>query len=156
MKVKFIFIGKTDQEWVREGLAQYTQRLKRYISYENIEIPSYSGKIQDQDKMLLAESEKIMAVLKPADYLVLLDDKGEMFSSEQMAAWLNRKFTTVNGDIIFVCGSAYGFHNQVRKRAQEQISLSRLTFTHQMVRVIFAEQLYRALTILKNEPYHHS
>ena len=97
-----------------------------------------------------------MQIIKPADFVVLLDDKGIMLTSEEMAAWLNKKFSGLSADLIFIVGGPYGFSDNLKKRANEKISLSKMTFTHQMVRLIFLEQLYRSLTILKNEPYHHS
>lgn len=134
----------------------YRSRLQRYISFESLEIPLPATGKNQEEKQLQAEAEKLLAVLKPGDWLVLLDDKGQLFSSEELAIWMNKKFVSLSGDLIFAIGGAYGFHSSVIARANEKISLSRLTFTHQMVRVIFLEQLYRAMTILKNEPYHHS
>lgn len=156
MKIKFIQVGKTDQDWLREGIEVYRKRLTRYLTYESIElsIPG-SGKLSE-DKQLLAEGEKLLAALKPGDWLVLLDDKGITLTSEGLAVWINKKFVSVSGDLVFACGGAYGFHPSVIARANEKLSLSPLTFTHQMVRLVFTEQLYRAMTILRNEPYHHS
>ncbi|MBK9320724.1 MAG: 23S rRNA (pseudouridine(1915)-N(3))-methyltransferase RlmH [Bacteroidetes bacterium] len=102
------------------------------------------------------EAVKILASIKSNDYVVLLDEKGKQYSSEEFAIWLNRKFVSIQEDIVFVIGGPYGFHDSVKARSSEKLALSEMTFTHQMVRIFFAEQLYRAMTILKNEPYHHS
>lgn len=135
---------------------EYTNRLKRYltIDFAEVEISALSKK-KPQD-IVEEESAKILSMVKPGDYVVLLDEKGVSFSSEDFSKWLNKKFVSIQGDLFFVIGGAYGFHATLKDRANEKLALSEMTFTHQMVRVIFAEQLYRAMTILKNEPYHHS
>ncbi len=156
MKTKFIQIHKTEDLWLKEGIQMYTTRIKRYIPFESKEIEAPAPKGRTKEQILEAEANKVLSLISPADHLVLLDDKGQSFSSEQFAVWLNKKFTTVNSELIFLVGGAYGFHESIRKRANESISLSSMTFTHQMVRLIFTEQFYRALTILRNEPYHHS
>ena len=156
MKIKLIQIGKTEKDWLKEGIDIYRNRLQRYITFESLEISIPGSGKNQEEKQLLVEAEKLLGALKPGDWLVLLDDKGQLFSSEEMANWVNKKFVSLSGDLVFAIGGAFGFHSSVISRANEKISLSRLTFTHQMVRVIFLEQLYRAMTILKNEPYHHS
>lgn len=156
MKIKAIFINKTISGWVSEGLAEYKSRLKRYLAVEFVEVVVNSSSRKNAKDVLEEEKAKIFLQIKASDYLVLLDENGSEFSSEDFSKWLNKKFVSIQGDLIFVVGGAYGFHNELKERANEQISLSKMTFTHQMVRVIFAEQLYRAMTILKNEPYHHS
>lgn len=156
MKVKFVQLYRTEDSWLKTGINLYSERLNRYISFENkeLDVPSAKGKSKEQAQ--LAEAEKVMGQIKPTDYVVLLDEKGKSFNSEEFASWMNKKFTNISGDLIFVVGGAYGFHETLRQRSKESIALSSMTFTHQMVRVIFVEQLYRAMTILKNEPYHHS
>ena len=156
MKVKFIQLYKTEDSWLKTGINLYSERLIRYISFESIvlEVPGAKGKGKEQ--VLLAEAEKVFSILKSTDYVVLLDEKGKNFDSEGFAFWMNKKFTGISGDLVFIIGGAYGFHESLYKRSKESIALSSMTFTHQMVRLIFIEQLYRAMTILKNEPYHHS
>lgn len=156
MKIKILFVNKTVGSWVKEGLAEYKSRLKRYLSVEFIELEMGSSAKRKVQEIVDEESTKILSYVKSSDHLVLLDEKGSNLSSEGFANWLNKKFVSIQGDLIFVVGGAYGFHSDLKERANEQLSLSSMTFTHQMVRVIFAEQLYRAMTILKNEPYHHS
>ena len=156
MKIKILFVNKTVGSWVKEGLAEYKSRLKRYLSVEFIELEMGSSAKRKVQEIVDEEYTKILSYVKSSDYLVLLDENGSNLSSEGFANWLNKKFVSIQGDLIFVVGGAYGFHSDLKERANEQLSLSSMTFTHQMVRVIFAEQLYRAMTILKNEPYHHS
>jgi 23S rRNA (pseudouridine1915-N3)-methyltransferase len=156
LKVKLIQVNKTSSGWLNDGVMEYIKRLSNYIPLEIKDIEIQLSKAKTKDLQLQMECDKIMMLIKPADFVVLLDDKGKMFTSEEMAEWLNKKFSGLSSDLIFVIGGAYGFHEILKKRANEKISLSKMTFTHQMVRVIFLEQLYRALTILKNEPYHHS
>jgi len=156
LKVKIIFVNRTASGWVKEGLNDYVKRLKRYlgVDYFEVEISSISKK--NVQVILEEEAVKVMAFVKPGDHVILLDEQGLKLSSEGFSVWLNKKFVSIQGDLIFVIGGAYGFHKSLKERASEKLSLSDMTFTHQMVRVIFVEQLYRAMTILKNEPYHHS
>lgn len=156
LKIKLLFINKTEKGWIREGQEEYLNRLKRYISVEVKEIESSAGAKRGKADTVSDESDKILTQLKPGDYLILLDENGKECSSENFAKWLNHKFISIQGDLVFVVGGAYGFSEALKQRASEKISLSQMTFTHQMVRIIFVEQLYRAMTILRNEPYHHS
>ncbi len=156
MKIKVLFVNKTVGSWVKEGLTEYKSRLKRYLSVDFIELEVSASVKRKMQEILDEESTKILSFVKSSDHLILLDENGSNLSSEEFAKWLNKKFVSIQGDLIFVVGGAYGFHSNLKERANEQLSLSSMTFTHQMVRVIFAEQLYRAMTILKNEPYHHS
>jgi len=156
LKIKILFVNKTVGSWVKEGLSEYKSRLKRYLSVEFIELEMGSSAKRKVQEVVEEESTKILSYVKSGDHLVLLDENGSNLSSEGFANWLNKKFVSIQGDLIFVVGGAYGFHSDLKERANEQLALSSMTFTHQMVRVIFAEQLYRAMTILKNEPYHHS
>lgn len=141
---------------MKEGIEIYRKRLVRYLAFESTELMAAGGAKMPEEKILQLEAVKLLAAVKPSDWLVLLDDKGAQFTSEGLAAWMNKKMISISGDLVFACGGAYGFHSSVYERANEKLSLSAMTFTHQMVRLIFTEQLYRAMTILKNEPYHHS
>lgn len=155
MKIKLIVVYKTDSDWVKEGLNIYLNRLKKYLKVELKEIEVASISKKSRPEVLIEEAVKILKATKPSDYIVLLDEKGTEHSSHSLAAWLNKKFISVQGDIVFIVGGPFGFHESVISRSSEKLSLSQLTFTHQMIRVFFVEQLYRAMTILKNEPYHH-
>ncbi len=156
MEIKLITVGKTDVQWVREGLELYASRLKHYIPFSVVEIPELkkvSALTQAQIKE--KEGELILKLTGPQDLLVLLDEHGHEFRSLEFADHLQKLLSRGAKSLVFVIGGAYGFSDTVYNRSFERISLSRMTFSHQMVRTIFAEQLYRAFTILKGEPYHH-
>jgi 23S rRNA (pseudouridine1915-N3)-methyltransferase len=156
MKVEFWCIGKTDETYLLEGINKYSKRLTNYLSFEYKEFSfARSKKAATPIQHKEAEKEELLKILKPTDFLVLLDERGKTFTSVTFADFLQKKFNEVSGNMIFLIGGAYGFHDEIYKRANAQIALSAMTFTHQMVRLIFLEQLYRAMTILRNEPYHH-
>lgn len=156
MRIILLTVGKTDIGWVREGLEIYSSRLSHYVPFSIIEIPelkntSALSKAQIKDK----EGELILKTIRPSDRVVLLDERGKEYRSVEFADEI-RKMTLGGGkDIVFVIGGAYGFSEAVYARCDGKMSLSRMTFSHQMVRTIFTEQLYRAFTIIKGEPYHH-
>lgn len=157
MKITFLVIGKTDEAYLREGIEKYLKRLKHYIVFQYLEIPDLKNtKHLNEAEQKNREAELILKQLKPNDQLILLDENGEEFSSEGFAAYLNKKMLASVQNLVFVVGGPYGFDPSVYQKAQGKISLSRMTFSHQMVRLFFVEQVYRAFTILKGEPYHHS
>ncbi|MCC8133110.1 MAG: 23S rRNA (pseudouridine(1915)-N(3))-methyltransferase RlmH [Tannerellaceae bacterium] len=156
MKITLLVIGKTDMAYFADAIQEYRKRLIHYILLDMEVIPDLKqvknlSEIQQKEK----EGECILKALQPGDYCVLLDDKGKEFTSMQFAAYLEKKMHVVPKRLVFIIGGPYGFSDAVYKVASEKISLSRMTFSHQMVRLIFIEQVYRAMTILKNEPYHH-
>ena len=156
MKIALLTVGKTDRDWVKQGLDIYVSRLKHYIPFsinEIAELKNVSAMSRDQIKA--KEGELILKSIKPTDDVILLDEHGKEYSSTEFASLLQNKINYEGKDIVFIIGGAYGFSEQVYKRANSKISLSRMTFSHQMVRAIFAEQIYRAFTIMKGEPYHH-
>ncbi len=157
MKVCAYVIGKTDEAWIREGLEIYRKKLQPYLSFEYLEIIPLIGsrKAQTPEAHQLAERDALNKLIRPQDMLILLDERGKEFSSRAFSEFVEKKFHQTSGNIIFIAGGPFGFHADLYARANESLSLSRMTFTHQMVRVIFLEQLYRAMTILRNEPYHH-
>ncbi len=149
-------VGKTDVKWVREGLELYSSRLNHYVPFTIQEIPelknvSSFSKEQIKDK----EGESILKMLKPGDDVFLLDERGKEMTSVEFSSVLSERMSRSGKDMVFVIGGAYGFCRKVYDRSNALVSLSRMTFSHQMVRTIFAEQLYRAFTIIKGEPYHH-
>ncbi len=155
MRVSLITVGKTDIKWVSEGLEVYSSRLRHYIPFELREIPELKNASSlSRDQIKSAEGKLILKSLKDSDDLILLDERGKEFRSVEFADWLQKKMAA-GRDLVFVVGGAYGFSQEVYQRAGSLISLSKMTFSHQMVRTIFVEQLYRALTILKGESYHH-
>lgn len=156
MKISLLVIGKTDARYFIDAIAEYEKRLIHYIPYEMEVIPDIKNvKNLTEDQQKEKEGELILKNLQPGDYLVLLDDKGKEYTSLKFAEYIERKTHTVPKRLIFAIGGPYGFSESVYDRANEKLTLSRMTFSHQMVRLIFVEQLYRAMTILSNEPYHH-
>lgn len=156
MKIALLTVGKTDRDWVRQGLDIYVSRLKHYIPFSITEIPELKNvSALSRDQIKTREGELILKNVRPTDDVILLDEHGKEFSSTEFAKILQDKISYVGKDIVFIIGGAYGFSDAVYQRSNSRISLSRMTFSHQMVRAIFAEQLYRAFTIIKGEPYHH-
>lgn len=157
MKIRVISIGKTNIDFVKSGLEQYLKRLNHYCTLDWIELPDVKQvDKQNKDQIKQKEGEKLLEHVKPVDKLVLLDERGKGISSTQLASWIDQHMIYEPNDLVFFIGGAYGFSEAVYKRSDHKISLSLLTFNHQMVRLIFSEQLYRAFTIIKGEPYHHS
>jgi 23S rRNA (pseudouridine1915-N3)-methyltransferase len=156
MKIRFIVTGKTDEGYLKAGIDEYITRLKHYITVEYTEIPalknSSSLSMQEQQAR---EKDLIEKQLKPGETVVLLDEHGKQVSSQELALYLNRKMVSGIKSLVFLAGGPFGFHPDLIKKKFEMVSLSKMTFSHQMVRLVFAEQLYRAFTILRNESYHH-
>ncbi|MBK7870124.1 MAG: 23S rRNA (pseudouridine(1915)-N(3))-methyltransferase RlmH [Saprospiraceae bacterium] len=157
MKIEFWVIGKTNEEYLEEGIAIYLQRLRHYVPFEMIVISDVknAGKLSGEE-LKIKESEIVLNRLKKEDFLILLDERGKMQTSEEFARFLEQKLQLSSKKLVFLVGGAYGFSKALYERADAQLSLSKMTFSHQMVRLFFVEQLYRAMTILKNEPYHNS
>lgn len=156
MKITLLTVGKTDKDWVRQGIDIYTTRMKHYFPFSIIEIPELKNVASlSEDQIKTKEGELILKNIKPTEDVILLDERGREFSSMEFAKLLQDKISYIGKDIVFVIGGAYGFSEAVKQRSNSKISLSKMTFSHQMVRAIFVEQLYRAFTIMKGEPYHH-
>ena len=156
MKIALLTVGKTDVNWVKQGLDIYISRLKHYIPFSITEIPELKNVSSlSKDQIKTKEGELILKNIKPTDDVILLDEHGKQYGSVEFATLLQNKINYEGKDIVFVIGGAYGFSDAVYQRANSKISLSRMTFSHQMVRAIFVEQIYRAFTIMKGEPYHH-
>jgi 23S rRNA (pseudouridine1915-N3)-methyltransferase len=156
MKIKLLAIGKTDDKNLQTLIENYQNRLKHYINFELEVIPDIKNvknlsEVQQKEK----EGELILSKLAPTDQLILLDEKGKEFRSIQFSEFLQKKMNAGIKQLVLVIGGPYGFSETVYKKAQGKISLSKMTFSHQMIRLFMVEQLYRAFTILKNEPYHH-
>ena len=156
MNIALLSIGKTDNRLFKEIIDEYVKRLNYYIPFEDIYIPDIKNRksISEVEQKNL-EGDKLIKALELTDYIVLLDDKGKKFNSSGFANYIEKKMYTVPKRLVFIIGGPYGFSKSVYNIANEKISLSEMTFTHQMVRMIFTEQLYRAMTIINNEPYHH-
>ncbi len=152
MKLKVLWVGKSREEWVREALADYGGRIRRYAPLELGEVRDEKGAAAEE--MRRRECERLEKQIPPGATLVLLDERGDQLDSPALAAFVGKQRDAGVGEMVFVVGGAYGFSEEFRRRGR-LLSLSKLTFTHQMVRVFLLEQIYRAFTILNNEPYHH-
>ena len=156
MKISLVVIGKTDASFFSEAVQEYAGRLTHYIPFEMVVIPDIKNvKNLSQAQQKEKEGELILKAIQPGDCLVLLDEHGKEYTSLQFASYLEKKMHIVNKRLVFVIGGPYGFCDTVYNAAREKISLSKMTFSHQMIRLVFVEQIYRAMTILANEPYHH-
>lgn len=155
MKTILIVVGKTVNKIFQTGIDDYTNRIGHYMPFSIITIPELKNtKNLTIDLQKKKEGELILKEIQPTDTIILLDEKGTEFRSTEYAKWLKQK-QSISRRLIFIIGGSYGFSKEIYERANEEISLSKMTFSHQMVRLIFVEQLYRACTILKGEPYHH-
>ena len=156
MNVELIAMGRTDSEHVSGLVDLYAARICRYVRFGFTTLPDVArGRKTAPETRMRSEAQAILSQLAADDYVVLLDDKGRQFTSTEFASWLQKRMNASPKRLCFVIGGPYGFSPQVRARAQESVSLSSMTFSHQIVRAIFAEQLYRAFAILDNQPYHH-
>ncbi len=157
MKIEFWYVGKTAFGYLEEGIALYDKRLRHYTTFEQVLIPDIkNSKNLSFEQIKEQEGAAILQRLQNDDFLVLLDERGKQFTSEGFSELLEKWQVQSLRRVVFVVGGAYGFSEAVYNRQNMQISLSRMTFSHQMVRLFFIEQLYRGFTILRGEPYHHS
>lgn len=156
VRIKVICIGKTGKSFLVEGEKEYLKRLTRYIPFEKVEIPDLkNAKKLTEDQIKLQEGKEILSKIDSLDHVVLLDENGKEYTSEKFADYLQNRFNQGGKTIVFIIGGAYGFSSELYDRANDKIALSKMTFSHQMIRMLFFEQVYRAMTILKGEPYHH-
>lgn len=156
MNIRLILMGKTEEAYLKQGMAQYIGRLDHYCKFSLLEIPELkNAKSLSREQIKEKEGELILKNVSSPDCLVLLDEHGKMFTSVEWAQHMEKKFLYSSRDITFVIGGSYGFGKAVYDRADEFVSLSKMTFSHQLCRVVFLEQLYRMFTIIKGEPYHH-
>lgn len=156
MKITLLTIGKTDDKYIIEGIEKYVKRLKHYISYTIIEIPDLKNtKSLSTDQQKAKEAELLRKHIGQGDFVILLDERGKEYTSVQFATFLNKKMVSGLQNLVFIVGGPYGFDQTIYDLAGDKLSLSKMTFSHQMIRLFFTEQIYRAFTILKGEPYHH-
>jgi 23S rRNA (pseudouridine1915-N3)-methyltransferase len=156
MKITLLTVGKTEDAYIKDGIDKFVKRLKHYTKLEIIDLPELKNtKALTSEQQKTREAELILKKLSITDHVVLLDEKGLEFSSVQFADYLDKKAIGSVQSMVFIIGGPYGFDATVYQRANAQLALSRMTFSHQMVRLFFVEQLYRAYTIIKGEPYHH-
>lgn len=149
-------VGKTDDTISMQLIEGYAKKVNFYAPFDMESVPDikYSKNLSEKEQKLL-EGKNLLKAILPGDYVVLLDDKGKQYTSTEFSRFIEKKMNVVPKRLVFIVGGPYGFSDELYARANEKLSLSRMTFTHQMVRLVFAEQLYRAMTILKGEPYHH-
>lgn len=156
MRITLLTIGKTDEKFMKEGIDKYLKRLKHYISFSVVELPELKNtKSLSEEQQKSKEAEMVFKQISATDHLVLLDEHGDTLSSVEFSEFINKRALRSVQHVVFVIGGPYGFDASVYNRANGKIALSEMTFSHQMVRLFFVEQLYRALTIIKGEPYHH-
>jgi len=156
MKLHLLYIGKTDKSYIKQGFEEYSSRVKKYLPFEIIEISDIKNtKNMPAEVQKQKEGELILNKLPKNCELILLDENGKELSSMKFAQYIENKMVNSGRDICFCIGGPYGFSEKVYKASSGKISLSKMTFSHQMIRMIFSEQLYRAFSIINNEPYHH-
>lgn len=155
MKTLLMLVGKTTDKHFQAGIDDYVERIGHYMPFELSIVPELKNtKSLTEDQQKKAEGDLILRQLQPSDTVVLLDEHGKELRSIEFAQWLENKRNTARR-LVFVVGGPYGFSSEVYARSNEQLSLSKMTFSHQMIRLVFTEQVYRACTIIKGEPYHH-
>lgn len=155
MHVKFIVVGKTSFPYLKEGIDLYLKRLVHYAKMDYIEIPVKIPKSAKERDVKLLESKAFLKHLSSSDTIILLDERGKKFTSISFSKWLEKFMLNSTKSLVFLVGGPYGFSDEIIKLSSQKISLSEMTFSHQMIRLFFVEQLYRGFTILKGEPYHH-
>ncbi len=156
MKVIFIQLGKTSDAYIQEGVSQYIKRIKHYVAFEEKTILAFkSASSMSKDEIKKQEGKLILKNVQITDELIVLDERGKEFTSLDFSIFIQQKMNAGKRNLVFVVGGAFGFSDEVYSRANGKVSLSRLTFSHQMIRLFFTEQLYRAMTIIKGEKYHH-
>lgn len=156
MKVTLICVGKTDEKYLTEGIENYLKRLKFYINFRMIILPDIkNSKSLNAQQQKGKEGELILKQIGAGDVVILLDERGKEYRSVEFSSFLEKKMLASTQHLVFVIGGPYGFDASVEGRSNGKLSLSKMTFSHQMIRLFFVEQVYRALSILRNEPYHH-
>ncbi len=156
MKVQLIAVGKMNDAPLVQAVERYVKRLVHYVPFQMVTLPDVkTTKSMTEQRQKDTEGGAILAAIDSRDFVILLDEKGKEFTSREFAAYYDKRILSLPGNLVFVIGGPYGFSQEVYDRANDKISLSRMTLTHEMVRLFFVEQLYRAMTILRGEPYHH-
>lgn len=156
MRITLYNIGKTDQNYVKEGISDYQKRIGFFVDFKIVDLPEIkNAKSLSPQLIKQKEGETLIKSLDKGDIVILLDENGSLFSSKGFSEWLGKQLSQGIKHLVFITGGAYGFSDEMYKIANFKMSLSKMTFTHQMVRLIFSEQLYRAFTIIKGIPYHN-
>lgn len=156
MEISLISVGKVSLKWVEEALKQYEIRIPKYIKYSNRIIPDIkNSRNLNKESQKEEEGKLILSSITPSDFVVIMDERGNEFTSREFADFIQKQMNSGRKRLTFVVGGPYGFSEEIYQRADYKIALSKMTFTHEMARLILTEQIYRGLTILKGEPYHH-
>ena len=156
MKIQLMVTGRTRDEALRSLTDKYTARVQRYVPFEIIELPDVrTTRATTEASQKLSEGIQMLKQIHPSDFVMLLDERGKQMTSREFSTFIDRKMSTLPRNLIFVVGGPYGFSEEVRQRADALLGLSAMTFSHEMVRPFFVEQIYRAMNILRGEPYHH-
>lgn len=155
MKILLITVGDNEDKYLATGFELYAKRLQHYASFDTIIIPSKKNKSNSKEAAMQSEAKEIQKKIAPSDLVILLDEKGKEYSSVEFAKQIQKYLNMPGKKMVFIIGGPYGFAPEINERANQTISLSKMTFNHQMARLFFLEQLYRVMTILKGEPYHH-
>lgn len=156
MKIQLCIVGKTSTPYIVTGIDAYVARLRHYVPFEVRTIADIRNTRRlSEEQQRVAEGELLLASVQAGDFVILLDERGREYTSREFSQMIEKRMASVSRNIVFIVGGPYGFSQAVYDRADDKISLSRMTFSHEMVRLFFVEQLYRAMTILRGEPYHH-
>ena len=156
MKIILLQTGKTTEKYISDGVEDFTARIRKYAAYETLTLPELKNtKNMPVASQKIMEGRTILQAVAKDDFMVILDEKGKELGTKEMALWLEKIFLLSKKRVVFVIGGPWGFSEDVYGRADFKLSLSKLTFSHQLVRLLFAEQLYRVLTVIKGDPYHH-
>lgn len=156
MKIRLVNIGKIDVPFLEEGVKEYTRRINHLLPFEITDLKvKRQSKNESPEQVKQREGEQLLKVITNSSYVIMLDEKGKEFSSRAFSSWMGEQMNQGQKELVFISGGAFGFSEEIYKKANLKISLSKMTFTHQMVRLIFTEQLYRAMTLLKGLPYHN-
>tara|TARA_B100000902_G_C27322387_1_gene925600 strand:+ start:4630 stop:5100 length:471 start_codon:yes stop_codon:yes gene_type:complete len=155
MKIVLLVIGKTNQQYIIDGINDYSKRLKYYANFEMIELPAIKSKNKNKEQIKIDEGARIQKYFKKDDYIILLDEKGDDFTSLNFSVKMRKWLLHNTKNIVFVIGGAYGHSDLLYKYSHYKLSLSKMTFSHQLIRLFFLEQLYRSFTIINNHPYHN-
>lgn len=156
MDIELLTVGKTTTSYINQGLEEYCRRLKHYIPFRITSIPDIKNTAKmSENNQKQAEGSAVLSKLTPSDHVILLDERGKEFTSKEFAVFIQRLLAGGKKRAVFIIGGPYGFSDEVYSRADSKISMSKMTFSHEMVRLFFTEQIYRAMTILRGEPYHH-
>ena len=156
MDICVVSVGKISSGWIQEGIIQYENRIGRYIKYSNVIIPDIkNAKSLPKDTIKEEEGKLILSQLTTSDFVVIMDEKGKELTSRDFSDWIQKQMNAGKKRLVIIIGGPFGFSEQIYRRADSKIALSKMTFTHEMAKLILSEQIYRSMTILKGEPYHH-